>query len=78
MGIQDWSDTIILADLNDDPLFTEEIALIIERLEQKPKSVVLDMSEVDFLNSSNIAKILRLRKMMIGKHTFHARYYRTI
>ena len=66
MGIQDWSDSIILADLNDDPLFSDEVATIIERIEQQPKSVVLDMSDVDFLNSSNIAKILRLRKMMIG------------
>ena len=36
MGIQDWSDSIILADLNDDPLFTEEIEMVIERLEQQP------------------------------------------
>lgn len=66
MAIQEWSDDIIVADLADDPQFTDEISVLMDRLEGGQRNVVLNFGAVGFVNSSNIAKLLRLRKMMIG------------
>ncbi|MCD4825573.1 MAG: STAS domain-containing protein [Phycisphaerae bacterium] len=64
MAIQDWSDNIIVVDLADDPQFTDELSAVLERLEGAPKNVVLNFAAVGFVNSSNIARLLRIRKMM--------------
>ncbi len=66
MAIQDWSDEIIVVDLADDPQFTDELSLLMDRLEAAPKHVVLNFATVGFVNSSNIAKLLRMRKMMVA------------
>lgn len=65
MAIQDWSDDIIVVDLADDPQFTDEISALMDKLEAEPKNLVLNFGAVGFVNSSNIAKLLRLRKTMI-------------
>ena len=65
MAIQNWSDDIIVADLADDPQFTDELSALTDSLEKTPRHVVLNFGAVGFVNSSNIAKLLRLRKMMI-------------
>ncbi len=64
MTIQNWSDDIVLAELADEPVFTEEMNTLMDRLEGAPRDVVLSFSAVDFLNSSNIARLLKLRKMV--------------
>jgi anti-anti-sigma factor len=66
MAIQDWSDKIVVAELADDPQFTDEISSLIENLQQSPRDVVLNLNSVGFINSSNISKLLRLRKIMVG------------
>ena len=63
MAIQEWSDSIRVAQLNDDPQFTEDLASLGEALEEKSTHVVLNFSAVGFINSSNVAKLLRLRKV---------------
>lgn len=70
MAIQDWSDKIVVAELADDPQFTDEISSLIENLQQSPRDVVLNFNSVGFINSSNISRLLRLRKVMVagGKH----------
>ena len=68
MAIQKWSDNITLAELGDDPLFTDELTSVIEALEETPSDVVLNFSAVSFINSSNVAKLLRLRKQTTGSH----------
>jgi anti-anti-sigma factor len=65
MAIQDWSDDIMVVDLGDDPQFTDDISALMDKLEAEPKNVVLNFAAVGFVNSSNIAKLLRLRKIMI-------------
>ena len=65
MSTQDWSDKIIVVKLENDPEFTDEITTLNERLSQKPKDVVLDFSEVKYLNSSNISLLLKLRKVLV-------------
>lgn len=62
MAIQNWSDDITVAELADDPQFTDELTTLTESLEKSPRHVVLNFSAVGFINSSNVAKLLRLRK----------------
>lgn len=66
MAIQNWSDDIVLAELADDPQYTDETAALGEALAKKPANVVLNLGGVTFLNSSNIARLLRLRKQIMN------------
>jgi anti-anti-sigma factor len=65
MAVQQWSDTVILADLGDDPQFTDDISAIIEQCtEDSRQDVLLNLGSASYLNSSNIAKLLKLRKLV--------------
>lgn len=66
MPIQDWSETIVMAELTEEPGFTEDLTLLIRRMESDPRNVVLNFQAVDFVNSSNIAKLLKLRKILVS------------
>ncbi len=67
MSIQEWSDKIIMVDLANDPELTDELTSLAERLEKEPKNVVLNFTNVQFMNSSNISRLLRLRKLLADK-----------
>ena len=67
MAIQNWSDDIVVAELGDDPQFTDELTALTDALESSPRHVVLNFAAVGFINSSNVAKLLRLRKTMAQK-----------
>ncbi|MCK4872344.1 MAG: STAS domain-containing protein [Phycisphaerales bacterium] len=59
----DWSDAIRVADLSDEPEFSEELANLTSQIQAKHgKHAVLDLSGVSYLNSSHIAQLLRLRR----------------
>jgi anti-anti-sigma factor len=62
MTIQNWSDEIIMAELAEDPAIAEDINVLGDMVQEKPRHVVLNFAALDFLNSSNIAKLLKLRK----------------
>jgi anti-anti-sigma factor len=68
-----WSDNILVAELADEPALSEELNTLLERLEAEADRiphVVLNFSEVTYLNSSNIAQLLRLRSRAIeGERT---------
>jgi len=65
MSIQQWSENIILADLENDPQFTDDMNNLLEMVENRNDvDVILDFRDVEFLNSSNIAKLLKLRKQV--------------
>lgn len=66
MPIEKWSDKVNVVHLADDPQFTDDIAALESQGASKPLSAVLDMSAVHFVNSSNIARLLKLRKHMIN------------
>ena len=67
MPLQKWSDTIILGSLQDDPQFSDDVNALFEMLEADGKfDVVLNFADATFLNSSNIAKLLKLRKIVIA------------
>ena len=64
----DWSESIVVCQLRDEPALSEELSIAGEKLAEAknsdtPPSVVLDFNDVTYLNSSNIAQLLRLRKL---------------
>lgn len=62
---QEWSDRILISELADEPALSEELASLHDRIEaaapDDAQDVVLNFSGVTFLNSSNIAQVLKLR-----------------
>ncbi len=72
MSIQQWSENIVLAKLENDPQFTDDLNNLLEIIEQgNITDVILDFSDVEFLNSSNIAKLLKLRKLVTITNNRH-------
>jgi len=63
----DWSDNIVIANLADEPALSDELTSISERIEKAPASpsVVLDFAQVSYVNSSNIAQMLKLRRLLM-------------
>jgi anti-anti-sigma factor len=67
MPINEWSDNIVIAEMNDEPAFSEDTESLERRLESAPGAdVIINMQGVTYLNSSNIAQLLRLRKKLIS------------
>ena len=65
MAFEQWSENVLLAELSDDPQFTDDLTAIIEHCSDNTRiDVLLDFSGVSHLNSSNIAKLLKLRKLV--------------
>ncbi len=67
MPLQQWSDSILIAELTDEPMFSEEFETLMRQLEDKDNAtpdVIVDLKGVTYLNSSNIAQLLRLRKKL--------------
>ncbi|MGP1272750.1 MAG: STAS domain-containing protein [Phycisphaerales bacterium] len=64
----DWSDDIVVVELADDPQLSDELAALIDRVAQsEPGSVphvVLNMGLVGYIKSSNLAQLIRLRKLL--------------
>jgi len=69
MPIENWSDSVLLVELGDDPQFTDDLMTLIETAERRGDlDAVLNFQAVGFLNSSNIAKLLKLRKIIVGNN----------
>ena len=67
MPLQQWSDSILIAELSDEPMFSEEFESLMRRVEDDDDTtpdVIVDLKGVTYLNSSNIAQLLRLRKKL--------------
>ncbi len=65
MAVQQWSDDVLLADLGDDPHFSDDLTALVDQCTQNPRlDVLLNFANVTYLNSSNIAKLLKLRKVV--------------
>lgn len=65
MAVQQWSDTVILAELGDDPQFTDDLAAVIDQCTKDTRQdVLLNLGGASYLNSSNIAQLLKLRKLV--------------
>ena len=65
MGIQKWSDNIILLNLAEEPQMGEELQTVAGMAGEKGDyDVVVDFADVDIVTSSSIAKLLKLRKIL--------------
>jgi anti-anti-sigma factor len=65
MSLEQWSDTIALVRLADDPQFTEDLLEFDPHSAKAGRHLVLDFATVTFINSSNLARLLKLRKQLI-------------
>lgn len=64
MAIEQWSESIYVVRLADDPQLTDDLMSLEQALAGKPASAVLDFTGVRYVNSSNLAKMLKLRKQI--------------
>ncbi len=65
MGIQKWSENIILLNLAAEPQLGEELQGVTEMVAaEKACDVVIDFADVEIVTSSSIAKLLKLRKTL--------------
>ena len=65
MGIQNWSENIMLVDLPAEPEITDEMKIVMDLvLNRGDCDVVMDFSGVDIVTSSSLSSMLKLRKML--------------
>jgi len=68
MPLTQWSDEIIIAEMSDEPAFSDDIGALMQMLSTKEDwspDIIVNMKAVTFLNSSNIAQLLKLRKRVL-------------
>ncbi len=62
----DWSEDIVVVDLADEPALSDELTDMAKRIEtgqaKRVPHVVLNFSSVTYVNSSNLAQLLRLNR----------------
>ena len=65
MGIQNWSEDVILVNLATEPDMGDELQTVIDLVaENTTQDVVVDFADTDIITSSSIAKFLKLRKVL--------------
>jgi len=65
MGIQNWSDEVVLVDLPQEPDMGDELKSVTEIVRDRGDcDVVIDFANVDIVTSSSLSKLLKLRKML--------------
>ncbi len=65
MGIQDWSEDVLLVDLQPEPEMGDELKTVTEMVRNRGDcDVVVDFANVDIVTSSSLSKLLKLRKML--------------
>ena len=65
MSVENWSEDILVVELQDDPAFSDDVKAVTDQVDgRKDVDVVLNFAGVNYLNSSNIAKLLKLRKKL--------------
>jgi anti-anti-sigma factor len=65
MPIQEWSERIWVVQLGDEPMLSDDLRGLKDRVEQAKQApdMVLDLSGLALVNSSNLSQLLRLRKL---------------
>ena len=67
MPLNTWSENIMIAELNDEPMFSEDMDGLLQRLDELVKNedtlpnVIVDLKSVATVNSSNLGALLKLR-----------------
>ena len=71
MPLNDWSESILIAELSDEPAFSEDMDALLRRLEEAPgqlPDVIVNARAVSHLNSTNIAQLLKVRKKLLANN----------
>jgi anti-anti-sigma factor len=64
MPLEDWSENIVVVHLADEPQFSEDLEALENRISREPVGAVVDFSAVHYVNSTNIARLINLRRDM--------------
>jgi anti-anti-sigma factor len=64
MPIENWSDDVVIVKLLNDPQVGEDLLTAADLAARKPLDVVVDLSAAKFVNSSHLARLLKLRKVV--------------
>lgn len=65
MGLQNWSEDIILVDLPPEPNIGDELKTVTDITRDRGDcDVVVDFSSIDIVTSSSLSKLLKLRKLL--------------
>jgi anti-anti-sigma factor len=65
MGIQNWSEEVVLVDLPQEPDMGDELKSVTEIVRDRGDcDAVIDFSSVDIITSSSLSKLLKLRKLL--------------
>ncbi|HSI33464.1 MAG TPA: STAS domain-containing protein [Tepidisphaeraceae bacterium] len=67
MPIEPRTDGTVIARLTDDPGLSAQMDALLARPPEQAERVILDFTGVRYVNSSNIARLLRLRRTLIEK-----------
>lgn len=64
----EWSEHILISELSDEPALSEELTNVYERIASASggatRHVVLNFSAVNYVSSSHLAQLLRVRKKL--------------
>ena len=66
MPIEKWSDRVTIAHLGADPHFSDDLSTLLDPT-VNGSDIVLDLAGVKYINSSHIARLLKLRKRQISE-----------
>ena len=69
MPLQEWSESTLIAEMNDEPMFSEDFEALMVRLDGAGggmPDVIVNLLGVTRLNSSNLSQLLRLRKKLLS------------
>ena len=70
MAIEFWSEKIVLVSLPSEPFCGDEIDIVIDLLkDRRGCDVVVDFSGVEVVSSSTLAKLLKLRRLLMEQET---------
>ncbi len=66
MPVEKWSENVLVVHLADDPQFADDLRSMEQPAVLNGSHAVLDFAAVHYINSSNLAKLLKLRKQMMA------------
>jgi anti-anti-sigma factor len=65
--IEQWSDRIRIVHLADDPQLSDDLHTLEKQSQSSPADALVNFASVNFLGSSNLARLLKLRKLLVSQ-----------
>ena len=64
MPLERWSDKVVVVRLADNPHMGDDLDALDQAIQQRRVDAVVDFSGVRMINSSNLAKMIKIRRQM--------------